>query len=130
MNKRELTSKMKKLGKFIKENNCLESKSIENYAYEIFPEVCEFDNDENSMWFLIDDDFEGSVTKKQVNDKAKKYNSISCDKIIDIGRIIQIVIEIKETSIVISANIDIKYRDKYGICDTQVVDIKEIKIEL
>lgn len=133
MNSRELSSKMRKLGNFVKKN--LDNlDSALKYTQELFPAMLEYgyEAEENQISFLLGETFKGDITKKHIKDTLG--DTSEKDRVKAVGIIlrntVQIYVNIYETYIEVYADILGSYVDKYhgGLIDMTII-FKSIKID-
>lgn len=124
LNKTQLTNKMKKLGKFIKENRKDEEK-IHDKIQEIFPDFLENDiygETENIISFTTDYEYTGRIPKKEL----LKFDENFAEIIYISGIYIQISVE--GDDIYMCSDVIIEYFDKYGVLGETSVILKELYV--
>lgn len=121
LNKTQLTNKLKKLGKFIKENKENDSK-IYNKIQEIFPNSLEVDVSKNDIHFITTYQYIGKISKKEIKEKDDNFKEVLSISNIDV------FINVDNEDISITSSILIEYFDKFDLIDNMDIIIKELNL--
>lgn len=124
LNKTQLTNKLKKLGKFIKENKKNDSK-IYNKIQEIFPNSLEIDiynESKDEINFLTGCEYTGRISKKELLNYDINFREIGYISKLNIS------ISVENDNVFISSSVVIQYFDKYDVLYDTSITIKELNI--
>lgn len=124
LNKTQLTNKMKKIGKFIKENRDDDEK-IYAKIEEIFPNFLEidiFEEVENEISFTTDYEYTGRISKKELLDYDNNFKEI----VYMSG--LNVLISVENDSVCMCSDVAIEYFDKYDVLYDTFITVKELNI--
>lgn len=124
LSKIQLTNKLKKLGKFIKENR-KDTDKIFDKIQEIFPnslEVDVFDESYDSIYFITPYKFIGAINKKQIKENDSNFKEILSTSNIDV------IISVDSEDISITASIFIRYFNKWNLIYDMDIAVKELNL--